>query len=170
MDHWFVRAVPWISRFVQLVVWLCGGWVVVSAPLRGEPMGVVAFYGLAGYAVTVMASYYTLRFGEYVQGRALTAQLGHVFAQALEERLSVRETEMTTARAAQLWREIDPQMQSTSVENTRFRWIKNAIDNGHVEGVPLNANGEANRNTVVQVRDLAAFFRRKDWRMLVVRA
>jgi hypothetical protein len=166
MDHWFIRAIPWIVRAVQFVIWACGGWVVASAPWRGEPLSVVAFYGLAGFAVTAMASYYALKIGEWIEERATFVQLGRRFAAALEDRQSVRETSMTTARAAAFWMEIDPS--ANPAHNTRFRWIKNAMDNGHVHGARLNANGDANKDTVLQVGDLAAFFRRRNWRKMVI--
>ena len=108
MDHWFIRAIPWIVRAINFVVWACGGWVVLAAPWRGEPLSVVAFFGLGGFAFAIMATYYVIRLGDYVLERAMTAQLGHSFAQALEDRLSVRVTSMTTGQAAQLWRDIDP--------------------------------------------------------------
>src|SRR5689334_19822094 len=160
MNHWFIRALPWIVRGAQFVIWLVGGWAAVSTPWRGEPIGVVAFYGLGSFTIMLAASYYILRIGEYIEGRTVDAQLGGVFSRELEDRLSVNETEMLVTTASAIWSDIDPAPRTQRRGNTKYRWVKAAIDLGYAKGTPLNSDGTAFKQTVVNVGELAAFFKR----------
>ena len=162
--HWFVRYYPYFSKVAQLVIWASGGYSGIWAAWKGRPVETVVLFLVLGAAGAAVFSYYALRIGDYLEGLTADAQLGRDFADELQDRHDVREVTMTTARAAEVLGAVDPR---TDRHNTRFRWIKNAIDNKQVAGSPLNENGDANVKTVLKTIDLAAFFRRKDWRHYV---
>jgi len=143
--------------------------MMVTPMIKGAAIEWVLFFMLNAMALGLMVSYYGLLLGDYIQGRSEWGLMGRSFASELEDRLSVGDEQMTTAKAAEIWNGTVAGPQTHERHNTRFRWIKNSIDNGHVAGAPLNADGRANKDTVVRVADLAAFFRRREWRQLVDR-
>jgi hypothetical protein len=165
-EHWFVRIAPKAFNGVRVLLALVSSSPTVIAVIKGMPLEIVAGWAMAGIVSTLVGLYYILRLGDYVEGQGVNAKLGMAFADELEERAGVGDATVTTARAS----EIIGQADGGRKMNTKFRWIKNIVDAGYVWGQPLNENDQANRDTLVRVRELASFFRRKDWRRLVDRA
>ena len=91
--------------------------------------------------------------------------MGYAFAEALRDRISVGHARIKTTDAADIWDEVVPSRHGLDW-NTKFRWIKNAVDNKHISGSPLNEHGGANKSTYVGIADQEAFFRRKGWKTL----
>jgi hypothetical protein len=165
-DHWFVRHFPSFITVARVVVLLAGAIPGVVAAIKGYPMELVAFLGIGGVSLAFAGIYFLLQIGDYIEAQGEYAQMGVALADALEDRISVGDKAFLTGRVATIWNEADPPATDLR-QNTKFRWIKASVDRGYVQGQPLNPNGKANTNTMVQLKDCAVFFRRKDWRKLV---
>jgi hypothetical protein len=166
--QWIEKASPVVVWAVRLIGWMFSGVVAAVPVIKGLPLEWVAFFAFSGLTLAVMLSYYAFLLGDYIyENFAHDPYMGRAFAAHLVDRISVGQTSMTTLDAADTWAKLEGYGRDDQRHNTRFRWIKVAVDRGHVVGENLNPVGNANKDSIIDVQDLADFLRRRNWRKLL---
>ena len=151
---WAIRLFGWVGALVMFI----------APVIKGMSFEWVAFFMVSGVTLAVMLSYYALLLRERIDKLMGDVQEGEDFAQKIEDRIRVGDGPWTANDLATLWAGAGAPHFDW---NLRFRWIKHAVLNGHVPGERLNENGQPVAETLIPLKELAAFFRRRDWKQLV---
>lgn len=161
--RFFIRHSSAIFFMFRFIVWPLFLSPAVNAAFKNLPFEHWGLLLAAGITLAIIATFYLLKLGDYIEEYTADAQLGNSFAEALEERISVGDSAWTANDLATL---LVGERAEQEVWNRHFRWIKHSVLNGYVDGTPLNENGHPVRETVIRLKDLAEFFRRRDWKKL----
>jgi hypothetical protein len=160
----------WASNLISAVVWLieilgllATGWIAVSTVVRGLPIHEVAFWTLGALAFALLASYYALRLGDYVEGYLADARIGRQVAEYLEELTAGGAQGTNLATATEIWADADPGPRTPLRWTVKLRRLKDAVARGELPVAEINGP-TPNRETICLIADLVAFFRRSGWR------